>query len=266
MTAHTLRNFQRAFSAVSVHILPLSIVVLAALAMLWHGPIAQLPDYHSFADKRTWLGIEHAADVLSNLGFAVIAVYGLMLLWQRDAHPAVCKGIHGYRLFFYALALTALGSSWYHLAPDNARLVYDRLPIALACAGLLSAVWHETLGAPRWLDWILGLAAMGSVAWWRHTDLQGAGDLRPYLLLQTLPLILVPLLQYLAVRSKQERCMFVAAMGLYVLAKACELADQPLLDALVLCSGHTLKHVLAALAALIVAYQLACRLRGTSQS
>lgn len=243
------------------HFLPFSIVLIAALAMLWHGPIAQLSDYHDFADQRTWLGIHHAADVVSNLAFAVVAVYGLRLLWQKDAHPALCAGIAGYRLFFIALGLTALGSSWYHLAPDNARLVFDRLPIALACAGLLAAVWRETLGSPRWLVWALGAAAIVSVAWWRHTDLLGLGDLRPYLLLQILPLILVPLLQHLAGRPRQERLMFAAAIGLYVLAKICELADRPMLDALSFLSGHTLKHLLASLAALVVAHQLASRQR-----
>lgn len=240
--------------------LPLSIVLIAAMAMLCYGPITQLPDYHGFADQRAWLGIHHAADVLSNLGFAVVAVHGLRLLWRQGAHPAVNAGIWGYRLFFIALILTALGSSWYHLAPDNARLVFDRLPIALACAGLLAAVWRETLGSPRWLVWLLGAAAIVSVAWWRHTDLQGMGDLRPYLLLQLLPLILVPLLQHLAKRPRQERLMFAGAIGLYVLAKICELADRPILDALTLLSGHTLKHLLASLAALAVTRQLANRL------
>lgn len=244
----------------SRQVLPLSIILVAALAMLWYGPIAQLPDYHGFADQRTWIGIHHAADVLSNLGFAAVALYGMRLLRGRGAHPALSAGIAGYRLFFIALALTALGSSWYHLAPDNARLVFDRLPIALACAGLLAAVWRETLGGPRWLVWLLGAAAIVSVAWWRHTDLLGMGDLRPYLLLQLLPLTLVPLLQHLANRPRQERLMFAGAIGLYVLAKICELADRPMLDALALLSGHTFKHLLASLAALVVARQLTSRL------
>ncbi|TCS39570.1 hypothetical protein EDC30_101526 [Paucimonas lemoignei] len=248
------------------HILPIAIVLITALAMLWHGPINQLSDYHNFADQRTWLGIEHAADVLSNLGFAAVAAYGLLILRRQEAHPAFAAGIAGYRLFFGALALTALGSSWYHLAPDNASLVFDRLPIALACAGLLAAVWRETLGSPRWLVWLLGAAAIVSVAWWRLTDLEGAGDLRPYLLLQLLPLILVPLLQHLADRPRQERLMFASAIGLYVLAKLCELADWQMLDALALISGHTLKHVLASLAALIVARQLASRVRHAGSS
>jgi hypothetical protein len=181
-----------------------------------------------------------------------------------DAHPALSGSIAGYRLFFGALVLTAFGSSWYHLAPDNARLVFDRLPIALACAGLLAAVWRETLGSPRWITLLLGAAAVASVAWWRYTDLHGTGDLRPYLLLQLLPLVLVPLLQHLAARPRQERLMFAAAIALYVLAKICELADRPLLDAFALVSGHTLKHLLACLAAFVLARQLAARVGNTS--
>ncbi|HEU4372715.1 MAG TPA: hypothetical protein VFS02_04450 [Telluria sp.] len=99
---------------------------------------------------------------------------------------ALDAGRHGYRLFLVGLLLTAVGSSSYHLAPDNARLVRDRLPIALACAGLLADVRAEcraNTDARAVTAW-LALFAVASVAWWAVTEQRGAGDLRPYLLLQ----------------------------------------------------------------------------------
>ncbi len=233
-----------------------AVLLLAVAALLLHGPIAQLADYHHFADQRSGFGLAHAADVLSNLGFALVGCHGLALLWRARGAGAAGAGAAGYALFFGALLLTAAGSSWYHLAPDNARLVWDRLPIALACAGLLAAVWRETVGGGRWLVAAAALAAVASVAWWRYTDLAGAGDLRPYLLLQVAPLVLIPLLQWHSGRPRRERLAFGAAIGLYLLAKACEMADHSLLEALTLVSGHTLKHLLAAAAAAVVAWQL----------
>jgi hypothetical protein len=236
---------------------PAALSLLAICAMLAHGPIAQLENYHAFADQRTLLGIAHGADVLSNLGFALVGLAGLLGVGRIQAGVAARPGRAGYTLFFGALVLTAFGSSWYHLAPDNARLVFDRLPIALACAGLLSAVCAQTIGGERTLTPLLAAAAVASVLWWRVTDLHGAGDLRPYLLLQLLPLVLIPLMQWQAGRARRERLAFGAAIALYALAKACELADHALYHALGALSGHTIKHLLATLAglALLAAWQ-----------
>ncbi|HSN21277.1 MAG TPA: hypothetical protein VLS49_11400 [Usitatibacter sp.] len=115
-----------------------------AVAMLAHGPIAQLEHYHEFADTRGLFGIANASDVLSNAGFAVVALWGLIALWPHRREQALERGWPGHALFLAALFLTALGSSFYHLAPDNDRLLWDRIPIALACAGLLAAVHAET--------------------------------------------------------------------------------------------------------------------------
>ena len=241
------------------HLLPALVVLITALAMLLHGPILQPPDYHRFADQRVWLGIPNAADVLSNLGFAIVGVYGMCLVWRERDNTALAQGRSGYALFFAALPLTALGSSWYHLAPDNARLVWDRLPIALACAGLLAAVWRETRTTHRGITVALACFAMLSVAWWRYTDLQGMGDLRPYLLLQLMPLLLIPLWQWQHRSPALERQAFAVAIGLYILAKVSELADHAIFEMLAVLSGHTLKHLLATLASAVVAWSVAQR-------
>lgn len=234
----------------SRHVLPGLVLLIAITAMGLHGPIHQLADYHHFADQRGWLSIPHAADVLSNIGFALVGLWGLFQLNQGGLERTPGHG--GYRLFFAALLLTALGSGWYHLAPDNARLVWDRLPIALACAGLLSAIWRNHLGGGRWVTPALALLGVVSVGWWRFTDLLGAGDSRPYLLLQLIPLVLIPIVQRQAGAPRTQRRAFLLAMVCYVMAKACELADHTILDSLLVVSGHTLKHLLATVAAALV--------------
>jgi hypothetical protein len=213
-------------------------ILIAAMAL--HGPIAQLDNYHAFADQRTLFGIAHVGDVLSNIGFLLVALYGAFRMRKRfDAAEAV---------FFGALALTAAGSTWYHLAPDNARLVWDRLPIALACAALLAGALPKVRMA---LPTLTAFAAL-SVWWWSAT-----GDLRPYLLIQLAPLVLIPLIQWQTAAPMAQRKAFGLAIVLYVLAKFCELGDQALYESLTFISGHTLKHLLATLAAFTLASQFA---------
>ena len=230
--------------------LPLFLTLALIGAALAYGPIAQLPHYHEFADQSTRLGIAHFADVLSNLGFALVAVWGWVRLYPMRNHAALKDGWAGYSLFLVALFLTALGSSYYHLAPDNARLVWDRLPIAVACAGLLAGVWGDARKRPcGGLAAVLALSAIVSVGWWRFTDLAGIGDLRAYLLLQALPIVLIPLWQWLYDIPRANRWAFSGALLLYVIAKFAELHDQEIAAISGVISGHTLKHLLATAAA-----------------
>lgn len=241
--------------------LPTALTLAATLALVFHGPIAQLAHYHDFADQRGALGIANAADVLSNIPFALVGIWGLVRLAGAREHPALSRGWAGYMLFFAALVLTAMGSSWYHLAPDNTRLIFDRLPIALASAGLLAAVQAETtrLRSSVFSTVMLAAAAIASVGWWAWTDHIQVGDLRFYLLIQAGPIVLIPLWQWIYRAPKADRIAFAIAIGCYVIAKATELADHQILDALGTISGHTLKHLLAALGTAIVTWQVTRR-------
>lgn len=237
-------------------LLPPLLIIAAVIALALHGPIAQWADYHRFADARPLFGMPNALDVLSNAAFAAVALCGWVTLAPRRQSPGLAHGWPGWTLFLAAMVLTAIGSTWYHLAPDDFRLLLDRLPIALACAALLAAVFSDTHRFPHGLALTAGLAlfGVGTVLWWYATELRGAGDLRPYALLQVAPLVLVPLWQAIERAPRGERVAFAAAIGCFVLAKLAEVYDREVLEALGLLSGHTLKHLLAAGAgALVVA-------------
>lgn len=221
----------------------LALTGLLVLALFIAGPIGQAANYHHFADSRSLFGIPNGADVLSNLGFLMVGLYGWFVARRNQAGAA-------WRAFSIALVATAFGSAWYHLAPDNARLVWDRLPIALACAALLAAVLRDILDEAMHAPWMLPallLSGVASVAWWTIT-----GDLRPYLLLQIAPVVLIPVLQWLAATPMARRKAFGVAIGLYVLAKLLELGDASVFQAQGLVSGHTAKHLAATLAALVL--------------
>lgn len=228
------------------------LVLAAALAavLAWHGPIPQWPEYHAFADARAWLGLPNAANVLSNLPFALAGLWGLRRLAPLRASPS----FRAWQGFCLALIATAAGSWTYHLAPANDVLVADRLPIALACATLLCAFGAERIDRRFGHALALSAAAIGAAAsvflWW-WSERQGAGDLRAYLFVQFLPMLVVPA-TLLVDRHRAARPDAVAAsawwtvLALYATAKAVELADQPIFAALGGLSGHTLKHLLAA--------------------
>ena len=235
----------------------LAVVPAALLLALWaHGPIAQWPDYHAFADTRTWLGIPNAANVLSNLPFAAVGAWGLWrLVGLRHAASGV-RADGAWLLFCVAVFCTAAGSALYHASPDNLSLVTDRLPIAWACVALLCGFLAERFDE-RWgnapsLAVALALATL-SVAWWWWTDRQGTGDLRAYLFVQFLPMALVPIALFTHADSHQEDAVrnstWWLVLGLYAAAKGLEVADHWVFVITHGASGHMLKHLFAAGAA-----------------
>jgi hypothetical protein len=230
--------------------------LIAAAGLWWHGPIAQWASYHAFADARSWWGIPNAANVLSNLPFGVIGVWGLWRLRSSARGGAAGPGHAAWCIFSVAVAATALGSAAYHWAPSNASLVTDRLPIAWACAALLCALIAERVDRRSSHLPALGLAitvATVSVLWWWFTERQGRGDLRAYLWVQFLPMLLVPLVLALRLPATGSRMVPASAwwlvLALYGVAKVMELADGTVFDAIGFASGHTFKHLLAAAAA-----------------
>ena len=211
----------------------LAVSLLCGVALAGVPTVRQDQSYHAFADTRTIWGLRNFWNVASNLAFAWVGIVG----WRRLGGPTG-------RLMSVGLILTGLGSTFYHWAPDNGRLLWDRLPMTLVFMTLLT--WIVTDGrARRWelaVVVALGLGGIGSVLWWRVS-----GDLRPYALVQFGPiLVLLP-----AFRSAQASRWLWAMLGCYALAKAAESWDRAVYLFFPL-SGHTLKHLIAAVAALCI--------------
>lgn len=213
------------------------------------SPIPQDPSYHRFADSRGVFGLANAGDVLSNLAFLLVGFAGLWLAPRGRAagQPAL---LLCYRIFFSGVALTAFGSMYYHLAPDNARLVWDRLPMAVSFMAFFAAVIAE-LVSDRLGRALLGpLVAVGvaSVLYWIFTEQRGAGDLRAYALVQFLPMLLIPVLLMLYPRPRGYLQYILALVACYAVSKGLEFADTEIFRMGEIVSGHTLKHLAAALA------------------
>src|SRR6266436_24698 len=224
---------------------------IIAVGLLLGPRIAQPLSYHQFADQRTFLGIPHFFDVVSNLGFLLVGVWGTVYVMKGSAGGSVLNREERWPYFFFFLGvlLTAFGSAYYHWAPDNPRLLWDRLPMAMGFMGLLAAVLGERV-APTLASKVLApllAAGIGSVLYWRWTDLAGRDDLRLYGIVQFGSLALVLALSLL-LRSRYTggSDMFVV-VALYVLAKLFEALDKQVFAIGGVVSGHTLKHLTAAL-------------------
>ncbi|WP_422996211.1 hypothetical protein [Undibacterium sp. Di24W] len=234
--------------------IPAIFVLFLFGAFVWHGPIAQLSDYHAFADQTILGVIPHAIDVLSNLAFVGVGLFGLSIALSNFPLADRSMSYWAYWSFFVWILVTSLGSAFYHWAPDDQRLFWDRLPIALACASLLAAVRADLVPGMSRRTALLELSiflgcAIFSVGWWQQT-----ADLRWYLLLQISTLCLIPIWQFVYAAPMRQRRLFGGAIMLYVLAKICECLDHTILLHLGLISGHSLKHILAALAAAWIAW------------
>lgn len=232
--------------------LPFVLLGLITLAFAVHGAIPQLDHYHEFADQSQLFGLMHASDVLSNLAFLWVGLWAVsrMLHMAESRDLKTRLEVPALVVFVLSIVATAWCSSYYHLAPDNPRLFWDRLPIAVACASLLALVRAQCFGTKNSsrleLLAFCGFAVF-SVIWWQATE-----DLRPYLLLQIMAVLLPPIWQSIYQRAVAERMSFAAAIVCYVVAKLFETADATILNMTGVISGHTLKHLLAALAAYFI--------------
>ncbi len=257
----------------------LAVGLIAALGALAAPRLAQPLWYHDFADQRPLLGIPHALNVLSNLPFVLVGVLGLgftlgpaarRLCSRRDL-CAGCTGRGGpflepserwpWALFFAFVALTGVGSAYYHADPTNARLLWDRLPLAVAFMAFFAIMIGERTSMRAGLTLLLPLMLLGtgSVVYWHLSELHGAGDLRPYLFVQLFPLAAIPLLMLLFAPRYTRSADLVAALLCYVLAKGLELLDTQVYAQGGLVSGHTLKHLVAALGGAWILYMVVKR-------
>lgn len=327
-------NFMRRYGPLALLIW---LALLFAIGWGFFAPMSQPEAYHRFADTRVWLGIPNFGDVISNAALLVVGLAGVVMLWPHRAPglragPPQEKALSGkvgvggdsdlavesstvfangwearcFLIFFLALALTGIGSTWYHWAPDTPRLFWDRLPLSAIIMLLPPALLAGSLGlipqkagttiadaqqrSARWKRSPFTLwAALALVVWvasgplsilYWHVEYfwneeMGAGDLRPYAVTQAAALTVTaafltllsqnPLPQKRLSQRPGEWRTYLAAMVLYALARLTEHFDTAIFSGSGVISGHTLKHLFAALAAALLLSMLLRRTTGPSR-
>jgi hypothetical protein len=231
----------------------LGLTLIGIIAAFQFPPISQDPAYHAFADTKTILAIPNCRNVLSNLPFLVIGFAGLVSIGLRKPAGMFPQLTTAYLLFYTGIFLTGIGSSYYHLNSNNATLLWDRLPMTIAFMAFFAIIIGEfiSLQAGRKLLLPLLLTGGASVLYWHVTESHGHGDLRFYALVQFLPIILIPVIMLLF-RSGTDTNLYTWLVVLaYLIAKIFETFDEQIFETLHFVSGHTIKHLAAALAPLL---------------
>ena len=235
------------------HALLLFIAIGSLALMLSMQPFGQNPNYHSFADRRTFFSIPNFFDVTSNIPFLLVGMAGM-----RFCHGSRLMSFRlAWLTFFAGVAIVSGGSAYYHWNPSNNTLVWDRLPMTIGFMGLLAALLAEYVNVRlgRLLLVPAILAGFSSVIYWHWYD-----DLRFYVWIQFMPLLIVPILMVLFRPRYSHQWLLPVALASYMLSKLLEAYDREVfVYTQSYFSGHTLKHLLAALACYVVLMMLKMR-------
>ena len=199
--------------------------------------------FRTFVDEREFAGLPNFWNVVSNVPLLLVGAWGIYTVLVVPAEKAA------YAICFGAVALAGIGSWWFHLAPDADRLLWDRLPIALGFMALVSAVLAERVSAAAGRHALVPLlvAAAASVIYWRWSMLRGTENIVPYAIVQYGGLAAIVVLALLPSGYTRGGDLLVVG-GIYGLAKVAEMLDREIYALGEVLSGHTLKHLLAAVA------------------
>ena len=200
--------------------------------------IPQDQTFHHLADQRAFLGISNFWNIVSNFPFFIVGILGLRV-----------PGPLTQRAFFASIFLVGIGSSYYHWAPSDAPLMWDRLPITLGFMAIFANLLEERVSerAGNLLLWPLLALGIVSLVIWRMTD-----DLRLYGWVVFFPLLVLPLLFWLFAPKYTGTANWFIAAGLYACSKLTEVLDWQIMSLGGVVSGHTLKHLFVAAAAYVL--------------
>ena len=221
-------------------------VALYGLVRLAIGPLPQDPAYHVFADASTGPGgMPHAADVLSNLSIFAAGLLGLALRPRMTIAPEERAAVN---ILIAASFLIAFGSAYYHWAPANAPLVWDRLPIAVVLMSLLALVMADRVHPlfARVALWPFVAVGVASVILWGVTEAMGQGDLLLYLIVRVGAGAAIAFLLILRQPRYTGTIWLVAALAIEIAMGVLERFDHEVFHLTGrIASGHSLKHILA---------------------
>ncbi len=239
----------------------IGISVLAVCAALLIPAMPQALAYHDFADQREMFGIENFLDVASNIAFLLVGIGGLVITLGPRARFEYSSERWPYVVFFLGVLFTAAGSAYYHLAPDNETLFWDRLPMTVAFMALVASQIVDRINVRAGLAVLLPMLLLGaaSVVYWRLTERAGAGNVMPYGILQGYSMAILLLMAVVTPSRYSLGHYLYWVFGWYLLSKFLETFDAELMGLGHMVSGHTLKHLAAAVAPAAVCLMLTRR-------
>ena len=203
------------------------------------------PDPYTFACDGDLLGIPHFWNVVTNLPYLVIGLWGLHLLARHRLLGA--PAFRNWTGIWISTALVCVGSGLYHWFLTPWALGLDRIAICGVIAFLAAHVLHVVLRIGPSLGLSLGLLAACEatvIAWYLGASPWWYGALQAIAGLGTLAIVLVWHRRGRHTFSPKPLYLFC---GYYALAKLLELLDQPICDLTGVLGGHPLKHLASAI-------------------
>jgi hypothetical protein len=211
-----------------------------------HGLEALHPHGHPFVDARMFWGIPNFMDVLSNAPLLLAGLLGISVLQALQGAQLSPPARLAVTVFFVGLMLTGLGSAWYHWAPDAQGLVLDRLGMAVTFAGALALAVSERVSAAAasvTLRSSMMVALLSAVMPLSHDNVW------PWVVVQFGGMALMFWLSLQKPVAGAVGVRIGVLLALYAVAKLFELGDETVFHATSgAVSGHTIKHLVAALA------------------
>ncbi len=226
----------------------LSGLIILLILAIFLPSIQQDQNYHNFADQRALFGVNNAFDTLSNLAFIIVGILGLFNFYNNKFIKISNSFSVILNLFFISIILTGLGSGYYHLSPNDFTLVFDRLALTLVFTFILAMLANVRISERSGFHTLAELIILAplTVLIWNYN-----GNLTPYAVLQFGGIIIIVLTLLLTKPQKQSPC-FASLIILYGFAKLAEFYDVEIFKlSQNLISGHTLKHLIGAIAVLI---------------
>jgi hypothetical protein len=242
----------KAHTSVILTIKTLSIII-AVVGVVFYGlwdylPSADPESYFLFSDQERVWGLPHFWNVFSNVIFLYVSLFGFFL-FIKNYHAYDLGLWESFLILNISIFVTSWGSSYFHLNPSPTTLLWDRLPMAVGFASLFSFVFADRV-TDRYVRIMLPVLSGLAVATVLSID-AGPKDLRPYIVMQFGSLLACLYILFFFRDGRLSNKLLVTSFALYALAKVCEYFDHGVFDYFFL-SGHTLKHLLAGFAVLLV--------------
>ncbi|GJN32133.1 hypothetical protein PR202_gb20611 [Eleusine coracana subsp. coracana] len=200
-------------------------VLASALLLVATPRLRHSPALHLFADMRNLLGVPNTLNVLTSYPLLLAGVPGLVLCLCGSG----CFGVSlrwealGWFLFYTGNVAAAFGSAYYHLKPDDDRLIWDRLPMMISASSLLSVLVIERVDERAGLSCLISLLSLLLVSTVCERVLD---DMRLWVILNFVPCIAIPAMLFLFPPKYTHSRFWFLATGFYLLARFEGLADR----------------------------------------
>jgi hypothetical protein len=226
-----------------------SLSLAAMMGVIAWGPILFTDAAHDYAGQRPWLGLADAANVLANAPMFFLGAWGWVATkasrWPAKLQAPWC-------LFHLFAMSSAVAAAVYHALPGDLLFVLSHVCMTSCFVVLTLGVLAErvdarfgTVGLCRLAILAVALAGCGM---WIGRAAGGGLDMRPLILLQIIPVLLIPTGALGLPGSSTRAFDWIIVLALYAFAKLLEAGDETIFRATGWLSGHTLMHLALAAA------------------